>query len=449
MSRVRLPRVEALLGAALDRLDETAVRRLAGVAEDDDLDFKESRYGASDSAKQELAKDVAALANAGGGALVLGVTDSGGAAGEFPGVDVDEGEELRMRQVVLSTVAPVPMFDIVTVRSDGDPGHGWFVVAVAPSRSAPHACRRNDALRYPRRHGTTTRYLSESEVADAYTTRLAGVEGRRRRLTEVHHDGVSTIDGTRRFWVAVTSVPEMPADLSLDADLVGRCRERLWDVASSAMPYTAVSQSGSWSPTAGLRRVVLDDSWDGSRRPERFTAQLHLDGSVFAAASVTEAQGTLGETMPMYDEHLAADLHALVGLAVDHAAATCRLGGTAAVRAELVRGAPHGELRGVALVSGREAPQRQIHGTRVIEDLPVTVRTLPLSAAHEDVAELVAGCALLLGDLVSAFGLPEAMQFSRDGELRKRYWGTRWREVERWGVDQGLRITEAFLRQGF
>src|SRR5215203_3379068 len=68
---VRLPRVEAILGAPIDQLAiqhiEAAVE--AGVEESRDLDFKEDHY----SDNEELAKDVAAFANHVGGLIVVGV----------------------------------------------------------------------------------------------------------------------------------------------------------------------------------------------------------------------------------------------------------------------------------------------------------------------------------------------------------------------------------------
>jgi predicted HTH transcriptional regulator len=70
---VRLPRVEAILGAPIDQLTVEHIRAAvdAGVEESRDLDFKEGHYRDG----EELAKDVAAFANHVGGLIVIGVRE--------------------------------------------------------------------------------------------------------------------------------------------------------------------------------------------------------------------------------------------------------------------------------------------------------------------------------------------------------------------------------------
>lgn len=67
----QLARIETLVGMPLAGVDEVALRRFVDgrVREDQDLDFKRQLYGTNDSAKRDLAGDVAALANTVGGLL--------------------------------------------------------------------------------------------------------------------------------------------------------------------------------------------------------------------------------------------------------------------------------------------------------------------------------------------------------------------------------------------
>jgi hypothetical protein len=71
---VRIPRTEQLLGCRLDELSVAVIDRLVAerAAEDESLDFKRSRYEDNAKGLYEVAKDVAALANAGGGLIILG-----------------------------------------------------------------------------------------------------------------------------------------------------------------------------------------------------------------------------------------------------------------------------------------------------------------------------------------------------------------------------------------
>src|SRR5689334_13302169 len=104
-------RLEDLFGAPLDQVDRSHIEALVinGVTEDFDLDFKSELYGNNDSAKRDLAGDVAALANTAGGVIVLGVTEDAQAraAGTQP-VALSDGEVRRMRLIVASNIAPVP-----------------------------------------------------------------------------------------------------------------------------------------------------------------------------------------------------------------------------------------------------------------------------------------------------------------------------------------------------
>jgi hypothetical protein len=149
-----------------------------------DLEFKEARYGRSDSEKRKLAGDVAAMANAAGGVILIGIAeDEQGCAAAAPGVDYTEAEKLQIQQVIAAGISPVPTFDVETIPDDlavqsseevsRDLGkevrsqHGFILIAALRTTSAPHAALIDEKLRFPVRSGTTTRYLSQPEVAAA------------------------------------------------------------------------------------------------------------------------------------------------------------------------------------------------------------------------------------------------------------------------------------------
>ncbi|MER8073159.1 ATP-binding protein [Streptomyces sp. NPDC094034] len=67
------------MGARLDSLSYRDIERLVDnpeAAEAEDLDYKREHYEHSSKGKEELAKDVAALANHRGGVIVLGMADA-------------------------------------------------------------------------------------------------------------------------------------------------------------------------------------------------------------------------------------------------------------------------------------------------------------------------------------------------------------------------------------
>jgi hypothetical protein len=77
MVALRSRRLERLFGTRLERLAHAQVADLVtnAVAEAYDLDFKATLYGRSDKERRDLAGDVAALANTGGGVIVLGIAE--------------------------------------------------------------------------------------------------------------------------------------------------------------------------------------------------------------------------------------------------------------------------------------------------------------------------------------------------------------------------------------
>jgi predicted HTH transcriptional regulator len=167
MVALRSARLEALLGSSLEQVQYPQLMTLIAnqVPEAFDLDYKSEMYGSSDRDRRDAATDVAALANTAGGLLILGIDEDDQArASAAPGVAVSEADERRIRQIVGSQVVPMPVIDFLRIQDPARPGHGLVLIAVSRSPLAPHAVVVNEGLRYPKRNGAITRYLSEPEV---------------------------------------------------------------------------------------------------------------------------------------------------------------------------------------------------------------------------------------------------------------------------------------------
>ncbi|TDC89581.1 ATP-binding protein [Actinomadura sp. 7K507] len=195
---LRSPRLEALFGKRLEQVTFADVQGLVGreeAAEASDLDYKELVHAKNPEQKAEFCKDVVAMANDRGGALIVGVREDGDQAipEAITKVDVTDGERQRL-YAVLTNTAPHPLpVDIVPVNDPDDPGRGVLLVLVERSALAPHTVldtrekvhHRDGWLRYPIRNGAATRWMQEPEIATRYRDRFTHGRSVQDRVSEV------------------------------------------------------------------------------------------------------------------------------------------------------------------------------------------------------------------------------------------------------------------------
>jgi len=141
---------------------EEELERLIKQGETDKVDFKRSILGGSspqdrEKAKDELAKDVAAIANVAGGDgyLIVGVNDDGSPAPSLPVV-----REEQLQQVVHRRVSPPVFLEVTTVPYQGN---NVTVITVKESELRPHQVKARQAghICIPIRRGKTTDYVTD------------------------------------------------------------------------------------------------------------------------------------------------------------------------------------------------------------------------------------------------------------------------------------------------
>jgi len=250
------PRLAALLGvSSLDLVVETHLQALVtnGTAEDQDLDFKGARYDYGPGGTFELAKDIAALANQVGGLLVIGIVedDQGRASGLQP-VKLDDSEKGRIRQIVADRIFPmVANVQVKDVPTASDRERGYYLIFVPHSTLAPHAVRQLDPkplwLCYPLRHGTTTHYQTETEIAARYRDRFAAARTQIERLDQIHEDGRRN-EEPDLLAIAVGLVPAVPGDRSLAgpgpkvADFIDGWETSYWPLKGTSIGRRTVAR---------------------------------------------------------------------------------------------------------------------------------------------------------------------------------------------------------------
>jgi predicted HTH transcriptional regulator len=143
---LRSRRLESLFGGPIDDTltFEQVNALIPNAVESPDLDFKQETYATSGNGghkgTKDLCGDIAGMANAAGGVIVLGIEeDTQARAAAYSPVDTSDDERRRLRQTVYGNVFPVPAFDLIPVEDPENLGQGFLVIWAARSAGAPHA----------------------------------------------------------------------------------------------------------------------------------------------------------------------------------------------------------------------------------------------------------------------------------------------------------------------
>lgn len=425
-------RLELIFGVPLEQVGRTDIEALVtiGIAEDFDLDFKSTLYGTNDTAKRDLAGDIAALANTAGGVIVLGVIEDAQAkASGVQPVALSDDEVRRMRLIVASGVAPVPSFDIIPVTADS-PTSGYYLIAVPRSTSAPHGVLINDGFRYPVRNGTTTRYLSEAEVSAAYRERFLGAGRQAERSERLIEDARLKL-APEASWVVLSLVPEVAGQM--DITQAGYTAFQNW---ASAAPKIGINDAFL---RYGVRpRRYVADGGNRNAHAEWVLLEAHADGSGVYAVQVTDESGDLDDATrvsTLGENTLAAGV--IVGLRTlaMHAEHNAHTSGSAMVRAELV---PAATANAAAFPAASGHGYSRAHPSQVDALEAATTSTMieELTGSGRTELEVAAG---LLHQIGHQFGVPEVAMVRRDGTLNPVDWNRTMLEyLRRWAADAGV-----------
>ena len=271
-------------GGLTPELIEQAVEQR--LVESADLDWKQQVYDHRHPHwRDEVAKDVAAMANSGGGWIVFGIEEDGpdNAAAKVMPVVWDAAKEQRLRQVAYAHVGP-PVLGLEFYPVETTSGT-VVTLRVPDSPDAPHLARKGDsAFVAPRRNGAHTAFMSEREIERAYRERFAvGAEA------EAHLR--STYEQT---------AARLGQDDGVSFVLVALPRERRTDPLQgfdSTTAYSTMANTGTWAllnpanqttgwhwrdvdVRRGYRQWVMR-SRDGDE--QAFWKAIHEDGSITVA----------------------------------------------------------------------------------------------------------------------------------------------------------------------
>ncbi|WP_099332496.1 AlbA family DNA-binding domain-containing protein [Actinomyces minihominis] len=274
-------------GPVTDDLVADAVA--AGLPETFDLDWKGELPPTKNLKHHDFPKDVAAMANSGGGTIVFGVTEKEKAATGRKGVGpLTEGHERTLRQAAVTSITP-PVFGL-QFYPVGEPGEEAVVMVVPASVDGPHLIYNNDFFGAPIRNGADTTWMREGQIEAAYKARF----DERRHSTEVldslYEQAATGKDTSTAAWLIAVAHPRVPR---VGQRLDQEDARTIWDKSRQATldlsfrgPAHPLERVTWINPRPGLRRWVAPPEEGSVGKWNEAWIETHHDGSVSIAAAV-------------------------------------------------------------------------------------------------------------------------------------------------------------------
>lgn len=261
----------------------------AGAPEAADLDWKAELPPAKGLSQTDFPKDVAAMANSGGGVIAFGVQETQKAAtGRSDAGDCDEGYERALRAAAMSAISP-PVFGL-NVHRFGTVGRRAVVVEVLASVDGPHLIYKNHYFGAPVRNDADTVWMKERQIEATYRARF---EERRHAVGALEALAVEALAGrdtAARAWIVAVARPRIPR--VGDRLTRGVAREVFTRTEGLALTYAGrggihpVQGADLRNPRPGLRRWIAASTAAETSRWKEAWLTLHDDGAVTLAAAV-------------------------------------------------------------------------------------------------------------------------------------------------------------------
>ncbi|MFE3906320.1 helix-turn-helix domain-containing protein [Streptomyces sp. NPDC059153] len=295
-------RLHEHLGAAPGPLDFGMIQQAAAdtLEESDDLDWKEQLpQPPRDGRWNELAKDVAAMANTRGGLLIFGVRDK---TCDLVGIDPEQVNVQQYSQWIRNHVQPYLPDVTFTTLTSPDGTTSVLVIDIPASPMAPHHVygtaqkdKEQQAAVVPYRDKDHTAWMAEHQIERAYRdrfTRTERAEEEVQRLLDHTRETVFTQQAESSAWFFAVAHPERPLPRTAPRltreearYLLHTARTRTQTPHRSAVGPLAGLQIVTDNPRPGLRRWVVQTLTLGTGR--EIHAELHHDGTTVLAANLS------------------------------------------------------------------------------------------------------------------------------------------------------------------
>ncbi|WP_369745635.1 helix-turn-helix domain-containing protein [Paenarthrobacter sp. AMU7] len=259
--------------------------------ESHDLDWKSQLPAKKALPQSDFPKDVAAMANNGGGLIVYGMNETQKAATDRTDVgDFDEGYERALRSPAITAITP-PMFGLKIYRLGTESAKNRAVVVeVSASTDGPHLIYRNDLFGAPIRNDADTVWMKERQIEAMYRARFDERRHASEALDALFDEAAAGRKTTGRAWIIAVAHPRVPRFLGRmdleDARLILKNAEPLALSYAGSTGVHPLESVDRLNPRPGLRRWVAVNTATGDRVWKQAWISIHHDGSVTLAATV-------------------------------------------------------------------------------------------------------------------------------------------------------------------
>lgn len=207
-----------------DMIEQAVKKKLR---ESSDLEFKRDGYPAHDRKKRdELAKDLCAMANAEGGWILCGVAtgDDEDTASEIVPIPIDKNIEQRIRDVATVLIAP-PLLNIEIHHIVVDAEHRIYAIEVPPSTTKPHLVNggkgdSKHSFYVPIRYGSDTRYAEEPELRRMYSDTFREQNDRSAQFQKFYEEYAEYAEHYEGLTFVLSAYPERDVQFELSPEIL-------------------------------------------------------------------------------------------------------------------------------------------------------------------------------------------------------------------------------------
>lgn len=271
----------------------------AGLEETADFDMKRVVPDLkADKSKQEVAKDIAAMANSGGGWIIYGVGEGAtGIAGSIHPCEWEAKEEQQMLTIAYTKIdPPVVGLEFNKISCGENPDEKYLVLMHIPdSVDAPHFARaEKNNFSAPRRNGPHTNPMTYRDIERGFRERFQrGVE-QEKTLQGHFEQAAEALNPEEGVFLAIAAVPVTP---SSSPDSAGR-NAAMEHITPGVYPYFMASQRGKY-PNEGKTYTDFTFIWTQGERVKgmrrwvirnlqqttggKYRKYLHDDGTLLGA----------------------------------------------------------------------------------------------------------------------------------------------------------------------